>query len=140
MLAHFNLKQNTWLCSKQSSFFTFYALPSGGKSKDAVVHSLRPRCTHLHLYYWWDLLILFDPCELLFTSLLLIFCSVDKVKKVVTTFLRLPLRLSYTFFASNIGQFMSLVYLQCRIDAIACFLLIFFQKLTLYSNMLNRQT
>ena len=26
------------LCSKQSSLFSFYALPSGGKSKDAVVH------------------------------------------------------------------------------------------------------
>ena len=26
MLAHCNLKQNTWLCSKQSSFFSFYAL------------------------------------------------------------------------------------------------------------------
>ena len=26
-----------WLCSKQSSFFSFNALPSGGKSKDAVV-------------------------------------------------------------------------------------------------------
>ena len=38
MLAHCNLKQNTWLCSKQSSFFSFYALPFGGKSKDAVVH------------------------------------------------------------------------------------------------------
>ena len=38
MPAHCNLKQNTWLCSKQSSFFSFYALPSGGKSKDAVVH------------------------------------------------------------------------------------------------------
>ena len=38
MLAHCNLKQNTWLCSKQSSFFSFYALPSGGKLKDAVVH------------------------------------------------------------------------------------------------------
>ena len=25
-------------CSKQSSLFSFYALPSGGKSKDAVVH------------------------------------------------------------------------------------------------------
>ena len=34
MLAHCNLKQNTQLCSKQSSFFSFYALPSGGKSKD----------------------------------------------------------------------------------------------------------
>ena len=38
MLAYCNLKQNTWLCSKQSSFFSFYALPSGGKSKDMVVH------------------------------------------------------------------------------------------------------
>ena len=38
MLAHCNLKQNMWLCSKQSSFFSFYALPSGGESKDAVVH------------------------------------------------------------------------------------------------------
>ena len=38
MLAHCNLKQNMWLCSKQSSLFSFYALPSGGKSKDAVVH------------------------------------------------------------------------------------------------------
>ena len=27
-----------WLCSKLSSFFSFFALPSGGKSKDAVVH------------------------------------------------------------------------------------------------------
>ena len=26
------------LCSKQSSLFSFYALPSGGKSKDKVVH------------------------------------------------------------------------------------------------------
>ena len=25
-------------CSKQSSLFSFYALPSGGKSKGAVVH------------------------------------------------------------------------------------------------------
>ena len=40
MLVHCNLKQNTWLCSKQSSFFSFYVLPSGGKSKDAVVHWL----------------------------------------------------------------------------------------------------
>ena len=24
MLAHYNLKQNTWLCSKQSSFFSFF--------------------------------------------------------------------------------------------------------------------
>ena len=39
MLAHCNLKQNAWLCSKQSSFFSFYALPSGGKLKDTVVHS-----------------------------------------------------------------------------------------------------
>ena len=46
MLAHCNLKQNTWLCSKQSSFFSFYALPSGGKSKDAVVHSFL-------VYYWY---------------------------------------------------------------------------------------
>ena len=38
MLMHCNSKQNTWLCSKQSSFFSFYALPSGGKSKDVVVH------------------------------------------------------------------------------------------------------
>ena len=38
MLAHCNLKQNMWLCSKQSSFFSFYALPSGDKSKDTVVH------------------------------------------------------------------------------------------------------
>ena len=27
-----------WLCSKQPSFFSFYALPSGGKLKGAVVH------------------------------------------------------------------------------------------------------
>ena len=26
------------LCSKQSCLFSFYALPSGGKSKDMVVH------------------------------------------------------------------------------------------------------
>ena len=26
------------LCSKQSSLFSFYALPSGGKLKDPVVH------------------------------------------------------------------------------------------------------
>ena len=38
MLAHCNLKQNLCLYSKQSSFFSFYALPSGGISKDAVVH------------------------------------------------------------------------------------------------------
>ena len=38
MLAHCNLKQNMWLCSQQSSFISFYALPSGGKLKDAVVH------------------------------------------------------------------------------------------------------
>ena len=38
MLAHYNLKQNICFSSKQSSLFSFYALPSGGKSKDAVVH------------------------------------------------------------------------------------------------------
>ena len=38
MLAHCNLKQNICLCSKQSSLFSFYPLPFGGKSKDAVVH------------------------------------------------------------------------------------------------------
>ena len=38
MLAHWNLKQNMCLCKKQSSLFSFYAMPSGGKSKDAVVH------------------------------------------------------------------------------------------------------
>ena len=38
MLAHCNLKQNMCLCSKQSSLISFYALPSNGKSKDAVVH------------------------------------------------------------------------------------------------------
>ena len=41
MLGHCNLKQNMCLCSKQSSLFSFYALPSGGKSKDAVVHWIR---------------------------------------------------------------------------------------------------
>ena len=40
ILAHCNLKQITWLCSKQSNFFSFYALPSGGKLKDAVVHCI----------------------------------------------------------------------------------------------------
>ena len=30
--------QNMSLCSKQSSLFSFYALPSGGKSKGAMVH------------------------------------------------------------------------------------------------------
>ena len=39
MLAHCNLKQNMCLCSKQSSLFSFYALPSGGKSKGVVFHS-----------------------------------------------------------------------------------------------------
>ena len=32
--------QNMSLCSKQSSLYSFYALPSGGKSKGAVVHWL----------------------------------------------------------------------------------------------------
>ena len=41
MLAHCNLKQNLCLCSKQSSLFSFYALPSGGKLKDAMVHTKR---------------------------------------------------------------------------------------------------
>ena len=36
MLAHCNLKQNMCLPSKQSSLFSFYALPSGGKSKGAM--------------------------------------------------------------------------------------------------------
>ena len=40
MLAHCNIKENMRLCSKQSSLFFFYALPSGGKSKEAVVHFL----------------------------------------------------------------------------------------------------
>ena len=36
---HITIKnQNISLCSKQSSLFSFYALPSGGKSKGAVVH------------------------------------------------------------------------------------------------------
>ena len=38
MIAHCSLKQNMCLCSKQSGLFSFYALPSGGKLKDAVVH------------------------------------------------------------------------------------------------------
>ena len=37
-LAHCNLEQNMCLRSKQSSLFSFYALHSGGKLKDAVVH------------------------------------------------------------------------------------------------------
>ena len=37
MLADSNLKQNMCLCSKQSSLFSFYALPFGGKSKDTMV-------------------------------------------------------------------------------------------------------
>ena len=49
MLAHCNLKQNKWLCSKQSSFFSFYALPSGGKSKDTVVHWLKESDDWEHL-------------------------------------------------------------------------------------------
>ena len=32
--------QNMSLCSKQSILFSFYAQPSGGKSKSAVVHFL----------------------------------------------------------------------------------------------------
>ena len=36
---HVTLKNKTiCLCSKQSSLFSFYALPSGGILKDAVVH------------------------------------------------------------------------------------------------------
>ena len=38
MLAHCNIKQNMCLCSKLSRLFSFYALPSGGKLKDMVVH------------------------------------------------------------------------------------------------------
>ena len=38
MPAQCNLKQNMCFSSKQSSLFSFFALPSGGKSKDAVVH------------------------------------------------------------------------------------------------------
>ena len=39
MLLHFAIKNKICvLSSKQSSLFSFYALPSGGKSKDAVVH------------------------------------------------------------------------------------------------------
>ena len=41
MLAHCNFKKNMCLCSKQSSLFSFYALPSGGKLKDVVVHSIK---------------------------------------------------------------------------------------------------
>ena len=46
MLAHYSLKQNMSLCSKQSSLFSFYALPSGGKSKDTAVHC------HLRSWRW----------------------------------------------------------------------------------------
>ena len=36
---HITIKnQNISLCSKQSSLFSFYALASGGKSKDVAVH------------------------------------------------------------------------------------------------------
>ena len=39
---HITIKnQSMYLCSKQSSLFSFYALSSGGKSKGAVVHSLK---------------------------------------------------------------------------------------------------
>ena len=37
-LSHTTTAQNMCLCLKQSSLFSFYALPSGGKLKDAVVH------------------------------------------------------------------------------------------------------
>ena len=47
MLAHCNLKQNMCLHSKQPSLFSFYALPSGGKSKDAVAHWF----THPHVSF-----------------------------------------------------------------------------------------
>ena len=42
MLAHCNLKQNMFLCSKQSSLFSFYAQPSGGKLKDVWAHYNTP--------------------------------------------------------------------------------------------------
>ena len=68
MLAHCNLKQNMCLCSKQSSLFSFYALPSGGKSKDAVVH-------------WLVFQIFSFPDELLWLAFQL------KVRDSLTTFL-----------------------------------------------------
>ena len=40
IIAHCNLKQNMCFSLKQSSLFSFYALPSGGKSKGMVVHCL----------------------------------------------------------------------------------------------------
>ena len=43
------LKQNMCLWSKQSSLFSFYALPSGGKSKGAVVHWLWTENA-----FWWQ--------------------------------------------------------------------------------------
>ena len=38
------------MCSKQSSLFSFYALPSGGKLKGEVVHcsSLSTKDLHAH--------------------------------------------------------------------------------------------
>ena len=58
MLAHCNKKQNMCFSSKQSSLYSFYALPSGGKSKDAVVHF----CTILKggkttEFFGWSLLV-----------------------------------------------------------------------------------
>ena len=38
MLAHCNLKQKYMVVIKTMQLFSFYALPSGGKLKDAVVH------------------------------------------------------------------------------------------------------
>ena len=43
-----------YLCSKQSSLFSFYALPSGGKLKGAVVH-LKARWSIERLHTTWAL-------------------------------------------------------------------------------------
>ena len=54
------------LCSKQSSLFSFYALPSGGKSKDVVVH-----CNVLALFTFYG------KSKDIFVSIFVFICFCD---------------------------------------------------------------
>ena len=58
MLAHCNLKQNTWLCSKQSSFFPFMHCPlvANQKTRWSIVQQFynfaKTRVEEGHYYIW----------------------------------------------------------------------------------------
>ena len=80
------------LCSKQSSLFSFYALPSGGKSKDAVVHWSRQfwrihfHCNDRSIQFWPNCRIIVN-CPFCVPSYSVQFKSASKCQNDINRFI-----------------------------------------------------